>query len=208
MSSIDNKKRFNTLAQEWDTKPQRVEGAMIFVDKIIDLIDQDISDFNILDYGSGSGLVSFGFSNKVKNIIGLDNSEAMVEVYNQKSKNLNLNNIQSKLHDINKEILDLNYFDLIATNMTMHHIKDINLFIKKLYDALKTNGDLFIADLVLEDGKFHSDNTGVEHFGFDTDEIKSIFNNCGSIDIHCEILNTIDKEHNSYDVFIIKGKKI
>lgn len=207
MSSLLNKERFNSLAKQWDTKPQRVEGAMVFVDKIIESINKDIKDFDLLDYGCGSGLVSFGFANKARSILGLDNSEEMVKVYNQKAKNINLDNIQSKLHDINKEDLPQEKFDLIATNMTMHHIKDIKMFVEKLACSLKKGGYLFIADLVTEDGNFHSDNTGVEHFGFDTNNVVAVFEEAGLCNISCEILSTIDKPHKSYDVFIVKGCK-
>lgn len=207
MSSKLNKERFNALAKQWDSKPARVEGAMTFVDKICQLLDKDIKNFDILDYGSGSGLVSFGFANKVNSILGLDNSESMVEVYNEKAKSINFDNIQSRLHDINKEELPKNSFDLIATNMTMHHIKDIRMFIEKLHFSLKEGGDIFIADLIKEDGRFHSDNTGVEHFGFDTEHLISIFNEVGLKNISCEILNKIEKPHNIYEVFILKGSK-
>ena len=152
-------------------------------------------------------MISFGFADKVNSILGLDNSEAMVEVYNDKAKTINFNNIRSSLHDINKEELPQENFDLVVTNMTMNHIKDTAEFVKKLSSSLKDEGYLFIADLKLEDGTFHSDNTGVEHFGFETDSLVSIFKEAGLKDIQCELLHTIDKEHNSFDIFIIKGKK-
>jgi 2-polyprenyl-3-methyl-5-hydroxy-6-metoxy-1,4-benzoquinol methylase len=207
VSSILNKERFNALAEKWDSKPARVEGAMIFVDRILEHINKDIKSFDILDYGCGSGLVSFGFADKVNSILGLDNSESMVEVYNNKAQMINLDNVQSKLHDINKEELPSEKFDLVATNMTMHHIKDIKMFVEKLSSSLRKDGHLFIADLFSEDGKFHSDNTGVEHFGFDTGHLISIFEEAGLKNISCEVLNNIEKPHNSYEVFIIKGMK-
>lgn len=207
MSSALNKERFDKLAKEWDSKPQRVESAMTFVDKIISCINKDIKNFDILDYGCGSGLVSFGFANKVNSIDGLDNSVEMVKVYNDKADKINLTNIRSSLHDINKDDLPLDRYDLIATNMTMHHIKDIKMFVNKLTSSLKKGGEIFIADLLTEDGTFHSDNTGVEHFGFNIDELIEIFKESALKNINCEILTTIEKPEKKYDIFIIRGTK-
>lgn len=199
--------RFDKLAKQWDSKPARVEGAMKFVDKICESINSDISKFDVLDYGSGSGLVSFGFSDQVNSILGLDNSEGMIEVYNEKVKNIGLSNIKGEVHDINNESLKSDSFDLVATNMTMHHIKDTKMFIEKLSDSLKEDGYLFIADLVTEDGTFHSDNDGVEHFGFEVESIIEKYKECGLKNVSCETLTRIDKEINSYDVFVVWGQK-
>lgn len=210
--SLANEKRFDNLAKEWDMKPARIKSAMIFVDKIFEVVEtkqpnNNIDNFNVLDYGSGSGLVSFGMANKVNSILGLDNSNAMVEVYNNKATNIGMKNINAKKHDINNEELDKDLFDIAVTNMTMHHISDIKMFINKLSSSLKDDGMLFIADLISEDGRFHNDNTGVEHFGFEIDHVMDSFKQNGLKDINIEILHTIDKEHNSYDVFIAYGKK-
>jgi 2-polyprenyl-3-methyl-5-hydroxy-6-metoxy-1,4-benzoquinol methylase len=200
--------RFNQLAKEWDAKPERVKGALTFVNKIKEYLPDDISNHSLLDYGSGSGLVSFGFADDVKSILGLDFSSGMVDVYNEKAKKIGFKNIESKLHNIDKESLDENQFDIIATNMTMHHITDTSSFIKKLSSALKPSGKLFIADLDIEDGTFHSDNTGVIHFGFERESLINYFKDAGLTNIKIETLQSIPKPHRDFDIFFITGEKI
>jgi len=199
--------RFDELAKEWDSKPQRVESAMRFVEYIKNNLEKDLNDFHILDYGCGSGLVSFGFGNDVKLVTGLDYSQGMVDKYNEKSKNLNLKHLTAEKHNINNEQIDGEY-DLIVTNMTMHHIKDVSDFVHKLKDGLKEDGELYIADLVTEDGNFHSmGNEDVEHLGFEKEHLIDIFKTAGLNNIKYEILQTIEKEHNSYPIFVISGIK-
>jgi len=199
--------RFDKLAKEWDSKPIRVENAMGFVDKIKKYLNDDISNYEIIDYGCGSGLMSFGFAKDVKKIDGYDNSKGMIEVYNDKAKKLGFKNINGILHDIEKENLKCVQYDMAVSNMTMHHIDSMEEFILKLTNSLKPNGYLFIADLCKEDGTFHSDNVGVKHFGFDIKDVKSAFNKVGLKDVEVEIFQTINKPHQNFDIFFGYGRK-
>jgi len=203
----ESNNRFEILAKSWDSKPQRVKGAMSFASKVKELLPEDISAFHTLDYGCGTGLVSFCFSHDVKSIDGLDNSTSMVEVYNQKAKKIGLSNINGFVHNINEQDLQNQKYDLIVTNMTMHHIKNTQDFISKLSKALKPNGYLAIADLKTEDGNFHSDNTGVEHFGFDFNDIEQYYKNNNLKNINCNLFEKIDKPNNTYEVYYIIGQK-
>ncbi len=208
-SRFQEPNRFDKLAKEWDSKPQRVESALKFVDHIKQTINKDISDFELLDYGCGSGLVSYGFAQDVKSIIGLDYSQEMINRYNEKSKELNFEHIKGEIHNINHEKIDNNRFDLAVTNMTMHHIKDISNFIRVLKSSLKLDGYLYIADLTLEDGTFHSmGNEDVEHFGFDKDILYKEFIDAGFTNINFEIIQVIKKEDIEYPIFSISGRSI
>lgn len=199
--------RFDDLAKAWDSKPERVEGAMIFVDKVKEYLKCDIKNFIVLDYGCGSGLVSFGFAGEVSCVEGLDCSSGMIEVYNKKAKQIEMDNIFGKIHDINKEDLSGNKYDIVVTNMTMHHVNNIEDFVFKLANSLKVNGKLFVADLYKEDGTFHSDNTDVVHFGFSEDEVYHVFFKAGLKNITIEKLHSINKVNTSYDIFIAIGTK-
>jgi len=199
--------RFDDLAKAWDSKPERVEGAMIFVDKVKEYLKCDIKNFIVLDYGCGSGLVSFGFAGEVSCVEGLDCSLGMIEVYNKKAKQIEMDNIFGKIHDINKEDLSENKYDIVVTNMTMHHINDTKDFVSKLVKSLKIGGRLFIADLYQEDGKFHSDNGDVVHLGFEKESVYQAFATAGLKDIKIEKLHEIVKPHNTYDIFIAIGTK-
>jgi len=202
--------RFDILAQEWDSKLERVETAINFVDHIKSTLPyNDISDFSAVDYGCGSGLVSFALASDLKEILGLDYSKAMVEKYNQKAANLNFSHLRAKQHNINQQSIDNAQYNLAVTNMTMHHIKDTFRFVSTLKSSLKSSGYLYISDLVTEDGSFHSmGNDDVEHFGFDKDTLYKIFKELNFHDINYDIVQTIEKEQGSYPIFSISGKAI
>lgn len=196
--------KFDLLASTWDTKSTRVEIAKTFISTVKENI-HNISSFDILDYGCGTGLVSFGFVGEVKSILGMDFSDGMLDVYNQKIKDYDLSDIKCEKHNINDNHLPHNKFDMILTSMTLHHIKDTNDFIEKAYKALKQNGYLAIGDLDKEDGTFHDrGNEGVEHFGFDKQHLSDMLQQNGFEIVFYENVYTAKE---SYPIFCAIAQK-
>lgn len=201
--------RFDNVAHDWEAKTSRVQIAKSSVDNIKEIVDLK-ADFKILDYGCGTGLIGFGLSDEANTVIGMDYSAGMVEKFNAKAKELNYTNISAVQHDINKEDLPQNEFDLIAISMTLHHIKDTNMFIKKARAALKDSGHLCINDLVSEDGTFHSEhkNDGVKHFGYDKEELCKIIENNNFKVIEYKIVYIDDRNNSQYPIFQVIAKAI
>lgn len=199
--------RFDNVAHDWESKPSRVQTAKSSVDNIIEIIDLK-PDFKILDYGCGTGLIGFGLSNETNEVIGMDYSAGMVDKFNKKAKELGYTNISAIQHNINEQELPYNEFDLIAISMTLHHIKDTNMFIEKARKGLKSGGYLCINDLVAEDGTFHDEhkNEGVEHFGYDKDELCAIVQNNGFELIEYKIVYTDHRNNKEYPIFQIIAK--
>ena len=194
--------RFDNVAADWESKPSRVQTAKSSVENIKEVVDLK-PDFKILDYGCGTGLIGFGLSTETNEVIGMDYSIGMVEKFNAKAKELGYTNISAIQHNINEQDLPSNEFDLIAISMTLHHIKDTNMFIKKARAGLKIGGYLCINDLVSEDGTFHDEhkNEGVHHFGYDKDELCTIIENNSFEIIEYKIVYTDYRNNKEYPIF-------
>ena len=204
MNKINYKNKLDKLSKKLDQNSCIVKNAVYFTDEIINLIPEDTSKFNVLDYGSVNGLKSFELLDCVDKITGMDNSIGMIDVYNSKVKKLNFNNINSIYNDI---LMDCEN-DLVVTNKTMHNIKDTNLFINKLYNSIKIGGYLCTSGLMEEDSTFHKNNDRVIHFGFYIKNIKSIFKQLNLHDIVVKKSKIIIENQKSYDIFIALGYKI
>ena len=201
--------RFDEASKTWDLKPSSLAIAKACVENINKTIKLK-DNAKILDYGCGTGLVAFSLSNVTNEVIGMDNSAGMVEQFNKKALELNFSNIKAIKHNIENEDLPQNEFDLITISMSLHHIKDTNMFIKKARSALKDSGYLCINDLVSEDGTFHSEhkNDGVEHFGYDKDELCKIVENNNFEVIEYKIVYTDDRNNSQYPIFQLIAKAI
>lgn len=199
--------RFDKAAASWDTKPSSLAIAKACVENIKKHIDIE-ENLNILDYGCGTGLVAIALSTLNNKVSGMDYSQGMVDKFNEKIKQSNYNNIKALKHNINNEDLQKKSYDLITTSMTLHHIEDTNMFVKKCKAALKNDGYLCINDLKKEDGTFHSKhkNDGVCHFGFEEVELSQLLIKNGFKIIDYKVVH-IDKRNNKeYPIFNIIAK--
>jgi 2-polyprenyl-3-methyl-5-hydroxy-6-metoxy-1,4-benzoquinol methylase len=198
--------RFDRLAQEWDLKPERVNSAKKVSDTLKSLFD--LKGMDILDYGAGTGLVSFDLSEDARRVIAMDNSKGMLEEIEKKAQNASINNVHTRYHDIDLEALPQAQFDLFISSMTMHHIKDTKDFLTKAKSAVIKGGYVAINDLELEDGTFHSmGNDDVAHFGFDTARLKTLFEELGLEVVFLETIEVIAKKK-EYPIFLIVGKHV
>jgi len=198
--------RFDKLASQWDLNPRRVKSALKTTRKLKELID--IKDKDILDFGCGTGLISFDLFEDAKSITAMDNSQGMLDELERKVKEAGISNIKTRLFDANNSKLPEHSFDLIVTAMTLHHIKDPAIFIKKCVTALKKGGFLVISDLESEDGTFHTHgNDDVEHFGFDKKQIKRWYEEADLEIIYLQTNETITK-HQDFNIFLAIGKYV
>ena len=193
---------FKEKAQNWDKGDIRVNGAKTIAHNI-QKIFQLTPEMEILDFGVGTGLLGFEIAKLVKRVVGVDTSAAMLEKL--KEKNTPDLFIEPLQQDIIAHPLD-EKFNGIISSMTLHHVAKLEDFFTTIKNNLKPNGFIAIADLETEDGSFHSDNTGVYHFGFEKEKLINIVNQAGFSDISFKTINTIKKPHRDFKVFLLSAK--
>ena len=193
---------FDNRAQNWDKGNTQVDGAKIIANAIREKITLSNS-MEIIDFGTGTGLLGFDIATSVKQVHGIDTSAKMLEKLEE--KNTNDLKIISYKQDIIKEPL-MQKFDGLVSSMTLHHIEDLKAFFTTIYDTLKKDSFIAIADLESEDGTFHSDNAGVFHFGFD-EKLCEVVKECGFKDVVFKNINTINKPDRNFGVFLLTAQK-
>lgn len=200
------KDHFLNKAKEWDQGNTRVKNARNISEKILSKIKLEGSE-HIMDFGAGTGLLSESIAPHIYKLTAVDYSEAMLKEFCKKewpceTEALNI--------DLSQATLD-HTFDGIISSMTLHHIADIPGLFSKFHTLLKKEGFVALADLEKEDGSFHNDNSGVEHFGFDRAFISGHLKNAGFSDISFVEANVISKEINGkmkdFPIFMVYGRK-
>ena len=184
---------------------RRVKNAQAIADSILNNINLN-KDMHIMDFGAGTGLLSYFISEHINKVTAIDNSPSMLEKFREKSHLFACHAEVLEL-DLSKELPDNLIYDGIISSMTIHHIEDIEDMLTKMYNMIPKDGFIALADLDTEDGTFHSDNEGVFHFGFDRNNLERIAKKVGFRDIYFETASTIKKPHQTFSVFLMTAKR-
>jgi len=204
-------KRFDQKARELDEHPVMREIALKFSQTLLTHVPLS-QNYNMLDYGCGSGLIGMHLYSAVKSITMMDNSEGMLNILKEKIQKDNISNMEVMKSDLESSEIEPETFDVIYMNNVLHHIDDISSFLRLAKKTLKPKGYLCIGDFEKEDGSFHEDNSDVKHFGFDEQEIDAYLENCNLKKMKMEKYYIIKKPDKSgelqhYPLFIMTSIK-
>src|ERR1035437_5596893 len=117
---------FDAKAKDWDKNQIHIERSEAIALAMLNTIPID-EEMTAIEYGAGTGLLSF----KIKNMSAL-------------------------WIDLEKEEFS-GTWDIIYSQMVFHHVENIDVILDKFRALLKSGGYLAIADLYSEDGSFHGE---------------------------------------------------
>ncbi len=201
---------FDERAKDWDSDPAKVERARVVADAIRKAIHLS-TEMKALEYGCGTGLLSFALQSDLGEITLADTSQGMLDVLQEKITNAGVTNMHSIRLDLTSDPLPSQRYDLIYSLMVLHHIHDFKGVLAKFCDLLVPNGYLLAADLDKEDGTFHTDGTTDVHLGFDRAELQKIVEDTGfgnvAFSTAYEIKKQIGNKENAFPIFLMVAQK-
>ena len=195
---------FKEKAAGYDKANHRVANVETIARAMLDRIPFD-KTMNLMDFGSGTGLLLQGVAPFVHKITAVDISASMNQQLEMKRDSLGCE-LEILEVDLSRTILDRK-FDGIISSMTMHHVEDIGAMFAKFHALLEENGFIAIADLDAEDGSFHSEDTGVFHSGFDRKKLVAIAEEAGFRNIDVTTASVISKPQGDYPVFLLTATR-
>jgi len=202
---------FDNEAQTWDNDPKKTERAKIVSEEIISYIKNG-NGRNAMEFGCGTGLLSFQLKDFFKSITLIDNSEGMIKVLKEKIAKSGINNFKPVYIQSFEDEISKAEYDVIYTLMTLDHTLDLSKIAEVFHSALKYEGYLCIADLVKEDGSFHSHIADFEgHNGFERNSLMQILTAKGFEVVFYKVCLEIEKISDNkimkYPLFLMICKK-
>jgi len=156
---------FDLKAAGWDQNPMHWDRSAAIVKDLLKQVPVR-KEMTALEYGAGTGITSFLLKDHFREITMMDSSPEMVKVMKEKIRSADTANLKPMLFDLQKEEWRGGKFDLLITQMVLHHVPDLDDIFRKFHEIIIPGGYLAIADLYTEDGSFHGEGfTG--HKGFD-----------------------------------------
>jgi ubiquinone/menaquinone biosynthesis C-methylase UbiE len=200
---------FDQKASQWDAKPVRVERAQAVADGIKSALPLSTS-MTALEYGCGTGLLSFALQPYLGHITLADSSIGMLDVLRDKIAAAHIRNMKPVQLDLMIDPLPAERYQLIYMLLTLHHIPDTDRMLRAFYDLLDMPGYLCVADLDKEDGTFHEDEFH-GHLGFDREELGALVRQIGYHSIHFttafHMLKDVRGTSKDFPIFLLVAQK-
>jgi len=196
---------FDSRAREWDKDKMHMERSVAIAAELEKMVP--INPFmKALEYGAGTGILSFLLKDRFSEITLMDNSREMIKVCTEKVEFYQTNHILPIWFDLEHKDYD-DRFDIIYNQMVLHHVNDYEALIYTFFSMLNPGGYLAIADLYSEDGSFHGPDVKV-HLGFDPEKLSGILTIAGFKNIEYHTCFEVKRESGAkYPVFLLVARK-
>jgi len=199
---------FDARAATWDDDPTKVERAQAVADEIVARVPLSPT-MRSLEYGCGTGLLSFMLRARLGDITLADVSEGMLAVAAGKIAAAGDASMRAVKLDYFVDPVPARAFDVIYSLMTLHHVPDTTGILERFRTALAAPGFLCIADLDTEDGSFHG--AGFDgHLGFDRSELAAKARQAGFASVEFTTAHTMTKAvgsgHRRFPIFLMVAR--
>lgn len=201
---------FDHKAETWDLDPVKAARAAAVARRILERVPLTPS-VDLLDFGSGTGLLGFELLPHVASVTFADTSEAMLRQVAEKLRAAGPERGRTLRLDPEGPALPRRYGAIVSL-MTLHHVADPSATLRLLADHLEPGGWLAVCDLDTEDGSFHDDDPHAEvHHGFDRDALVALAGRLGLQEVSISSAWVMRRERpagtREYPLFLLTARR-
>ncbi|MDN5867318.1 MAG: methyltransferase domain-containing protein [Candidatus Nitrosocosmicus sp.] len=115
-------------------------------------------DDKVLDVACGPGIIACEFAKKVYHVTGIDITPAMIEEAKNLQRERKIDNIDWKLGDVTKLPFEDDYFSMVVTRYSFHHLIEPRQVLEEMERVCKPNGKILIIDVTPDKDKVEAYN--------------------------------------------------
>lgn len=195
---------FDARAEGWDDAG-KIERALDVAAVLRRTIPLNRS-MRALEYGAGTGLLSFSLREDLGPLTLVDSSAGMRAVAERKITAAKAHDMRVIDLDLMRDPVPVERYDLIFGMTVLHHVPDIPRVFAAFHAMSNPGGWLCQVDLDSEDGSFHGTEVDVHH-GFDREAMRSSLAAANFTNISIGDCGSIDHNGRNYPLFIATAQK-
>jgi ubiquinone/menaquinone biosynthesis C-methylase UbiE len=146
MDSADVKAFFERVSVEWDEMRSSFYNEAV-IDALAERAEVD-GHTRVVDVGTGTGFVAAGLAPRVRSVVGVDSSPAMLAVAADNLHALGLDNVTLVEGTVDALPLDDDSVDAAVANMVLHHAQDPTAMLTEMARVVRPGGMVAITDEV------------------------------------------------------------
>ncbi len=195
---------FDARAQTWDdaNKIKRAQDVAAAMRRAVPMAPS----MTAMEYGAGTGLLSFCLRDALGPITLADSSAGMRAVAEGKIAARNARDMRVIDLDLMRDAVPASRYDLIFSMMTLHHVPDVPRVFAAFHAMLNPGGWLCHADLDTEDGSFHGPGVDVHH-GFDRGTLRGWLEASGFVGVAVGDCCSMEHGGRRYSIFLASCRK-
>jgi SAM-dependent methyltransferase len=137
----------------------------------------------LVDVGCGTGFLSAGLAGMAEKVIGVDASQAMLEVARENLHALDLHNVELLQGSVDRLPLIESIGDAVFANMVLHHAPDPQLMVQEMVRVTKPQGRVVITDMDSHTNDWFRVEMADVWLGFTEAQVRQYMQGAGLIEI-------------------------
>jgi len=157
---------FASAAGQWDRTRDELFGARIHSGSLLGLLQED---WVVGDLGCGTGAVADALAPFVGQLIGVDDSTAMLEAAGRRLETHP--NVDLRRGDLESLPIEDRQLDAATLILVLHHVPDPEIVLREVGRVLKPDGSLLLVDMLPHERSEYQQQMGHVWLGFSEDQV-------------------------------------
>jgi ArsR family transcriptional regulator len=174
----DSESFFAGAASEWDKLRRELYGERFTTEAVLSLLPRDMI---VADLGCGSGQVAATLASHVKQVIGVDNSPAMLKA--ARKRTAGLKNVDLRRGSVDSLPMGDGSIDAALMLLVLTYLEQPDSALREAARVLKPKGRLIIVDLLPHDRDDFRRHTGQVSLGFAPEDLTARLTASGLTDV-------------------------